>query len=358
MCGREPGIRPRSLGARAATRVQMSIDPLEVVSIGAAGVGITRLGFGSASIGGLFTAVHEEDARATLEHAYSMGIRYFDVAPLYGYGVAEQRLGAMLRAHPRDAFVVSTKVGRLVRRAADVAPGSDVDRQRGDDRDDAFYAGTGDRRIVFDYSADGVRRSLDESLERLGLDRVDIVFIHDPDHHWREAIEGAYPALHRLRAEGVVRAIGVGMSDTQILDRFARETEIDAILLAGRYTLLNQTASVDLLPTCGRRGITVIAGGVMNSGILADPGAAGRYDYRRAPAAVVDRAHAIAAICERHGVPIKAAAIQFPLRDPAVAGLVAGVRTIDHLDEYPVLMAHPIPVALWADLQDAGLIRA
>jgi D-threo-aldose 1-dehydrogenase len=334
----------------------MSVDPAEVVSIGTTGVAVTRLGFGAASIGGLFAEVEDEDARATIEHAYDMGIRYFDVAPLYGYGAAERRLGAVLQMKPRDSYVVSTKVGRLVRRAADVVPGSDIDRQRVDDGDDALYAGIGDRRIVFDFSSDGVRRSLDESLERLGLDRIDVVFIHDPDDHWRDAIEGAYPALHRLRAEGIIRALGVGMSQIHMLDRFARETEIDAILLAGRFTLLDQTAGADLLPTCQRRGIAVIVGGVMNSGVLASPGSGGRYDYRPAPADIVERARAIGAICERHGVPIKAAAVQFPFGHSAVAGLVAGVRSIDHLDEYPGLMQQPIPRALWGDLRDAGLI--
>lgn len=334
----------------------MSLDPTEVVSIGATGVGVTRLGFGSASIGGLFSEVDDEAAQATLEHAYGMGIRYFDVAPLYGYGAAERRLGATLRTKPRDEYVVSTKVGRLVRRAADIAPGSDVDRQRLDDRDDAFYVGIGDRRIVFDYSSDGVRRSIDESLERLGLDRIDIVYIHDPDDHWREAIEAAYPALHQLRAEGVVRAIGAGMNQAAMLERFARETDIDVILLAGRYTLLDQTAGPDLLPTCQRRGVAVIVGGVMNSGILANPSGGGRFDYGPAPAHVIERARAIGAICERHGTPIKAVAVQFPFRHAAVASLVAGVRSVAHLDEYPELMRLPIPVGLWADLRDAGLI--
>ena len=334
----------------------MSVDPVEVVSIGTTGVAITRLGFGSSSIGGLFAAVDAEAASGTLEHAYAMGIRYFDVAPLYGYGDAERRLGAMLRAKPRDAYVVSTKVGRLVRREADVPPESDIDRQRVDDRDDALYAGIGDRRIVFDYTADGVARSIDESLERLGLDRVDIAFIHDPDDHWQDAIEGAYPALHRLREEGIIRAIGVGMNQAEMLDQFARETDIDVVLLAGRYTLLDQTAGAGLLPTCRRRGISVIVGGVMNSGILANPSGLGRYDYRPAPADIAQRVRAIGAICERHDVPIKAVAIQFPFGHPAVAGLVAGVRTIEHLSEYPALMGQPIPGALWADLRDAGLL--
>src|SRR5262249_43155062 len=190
----------------------MGFDPLERVTVGRTGLQVTRLGFGAASIGGLFRPVTDEDARAAVDHAWDLGIRSFDVAPLYGYGAGERRLGRALRARPRDEFVLSTKVGRLVRTADAIQPDADVDRQALHGRENAFYAGVGDRRIVFDYSADGVRRSLADSLDRLGLDRIDLAYIHDPDHHWLAAIEGAYPALERLRAEGVVRAIGAGMN--------------------------------------------------------------------------------------------------------------------------------------------------
>ena len=217
----------------------MPYDPFTRVRIGGTDVEVTRLGFGSASIGGLFHAVDDDQAIATIEHAWNLGIRYFDVAPLYGYGTAERRLGAALGDRPRDQFVLSTKVGRLVMPADRVPPGADIDHQALDGRDDAYYADVGDRRVVFDYSAEGVWRSLEESLARLGLDRVDLVYIHDPDDHWQAAIDGAYPALHRLREQGVVRAIGVGIKQSPMIARFARETEMDAFLVTGRYTLLD-----------------------------------------------------------------------------------------------------------------------
>ena len=336
----------------------MPVDPIERRPIGRTGLEVTRLGFGCAPIGGLFRAVDDDSAVRTIERAWELGIRTFDVAPLYGYGAAERRLGSVLRERPRDAFVLSTKVGRLVRTTGTLPPGADIDRQALEGRPDAFYADIGDRRIVFDYSADGVRRSLEESLGRLGLDRIDLVFIHDPDDHWADAIDGAYPALHRLREEGVVRAIGVGMNQSAMLARFATETEVDAFLLAGRYTLLDQDALAGLLPLCDARGIAVLVGGIMNSGVLADPRPGTHFEYAPASPAVIARAQALAAACARHDVPLRAAAMQFPLAHPAVAGLIAGVRSVDHLEEYPRLLRLPIPAALWADLRSSGLIAA
>jgi D-threo-aldose 1-dehydrogenase len=291
-----------------------------------------------------------------VDHAWDIGIRSFDVAPLYGYGAAERRMGSALSARPRDAFVLSTKVGRLVVPTADLTGTEDVDQQADGDREDAFYADTAGRRIVFDYSADGVRRSIDASLERLGLDRIDIAYIHDPDDHWPAAIEGAYPALHRLREEGVVRAIGAGMNQSAMLARFVRETDIDVILLAGRYTLLDQEALDDLLPVCLERGVGVLVAGVMNSGVLADPRPGAAFNYMPAAPDVLARATALRAACERHGVPVKAAAMQVPLAYPAVTGLIAGVRTPAHLDEYPALMRLPIPGALWDELRATGML--
>ena len=336
----------------------MTDDPFARVPLGRTGLSVTRLGFGAASIGGLFTPVDDVAATTVVQHAWDLGIRYFDVAPLYGYGAGERRLGAGLAGRPRDEFVVSTKVGRLVRAGADVGPDADVDHQALDGRDDAYYADTAGRRIVFDYSADGVRRSIDESLERLGLSRVDIVFIHDPDDHWDAAIGEAYPALERLRDEGVVGAIGVGLKQSAMLARFAREADVDVFLLAGRYTLLDQDALPDLLPLCLERGIAVLVGGVMNSGVLADPRPGAPFDYGPASPEILERARGLGAACERHGVPLRAAAMQLPLAHPAVTGLIAGVRTVEHLDEYPALMQLPIPVALWDELRSAGLIAA
>ena len=202
----------------------MTIDHAERVPLGRTGLEVSRLGFGGASIGGLFSAVDDASAIETVRHAWALGVRTFDTAPLYGYGASERRMGAALAGRPRDAFVLSTKVGRLVRPTAGIPAGADIDRQALDGREDAYYVVRDPVRIVFDYSADGVRRSLEESLERLGLDRIDIAFIHDPDDHWRDAIEGAWPALERLRSEGVIRAVGAGMNQSAMLTRFVRET--------------------------------------------------------------------------------------------------------------------------------------
>jgi len=334
----------------------MSLEATDRVDLGRTGLQVTRLGFGAAPIGGLYQAVADADARATVERAWQIGIRTFDVAPLYGYGAAERRLGAVLAGQPRDAFVLSTKVGRLVRRVDEIGPTADIDLQAIDGREDAFYVRSEPVRMVFDYSADGIRRSIDESLGRLGLERVDIALIHDPDSHWAAAIDEAFPALVRLREAGVVRAIGVGMNQSAMLARFAREGDFDVFLLAGRYTLLDQDGLAELLPLCVERNIAVLAGGAMNSGILADPRPGGRFNYAPAPPAVVDRARRLAATCARHGVPLRAAAIQFPLAHPAVRSLIAGVRRIDHLEEYPELLRRPIPPDLWAELRAEGLI--
>ncbi len=335
----------------------MPFDPFEPMPIGRTGLAPTRLGFGTAEIGGLFRAVSDAEAARVIDHAWQIGIRYFDSAPLYGYGNAERRLGASLRGRSRDDFVVSTKVGRLLVPVDEVAPGADIDRQSRDGVDDAHYAGTPAVRVVFDYSADGVMGSVEDSLGRLGLDRVDILYIHDPDDHWEDAIRGAYPALDRLRAEGVVRAIGAGMNQAEMLARFAREGDFDVFLVAGRYTLLDQAALADLLPLCVEKGISVVVGGVMNSGILADPRPGAMFNYAPAPPELVERAQRLRAVCERYGVALRAAAIQFPLAHPAVAALAAGVRTSEHLDDYPRLMATPIPDDLWAELRAEGLIQ-
>jgi D-threo-aldose 1-dehydrogenase len=332
-------------------------DATESVALGRTGLEVTRLGFGTASIGGLYTVVSDDDAIATVERAWDLGIRLFDTAPLYGYGAAERRLGAVLANHPRDTFTLSTKVGRLVRRIDVIGPTADVDPQAIDGREDAYYPRSEPVRMVFDYSADGVRRSLNESLARLGLDRVDIALIHDPDTHWEAAIDEAFPALARLRDEGVVGAIGVGMNQAAMLARFARDGDFDVLLVASRYTLLDQTALDELLPLCLERGVAVLVAGVMNTGLLAEPRPGARFDYGAAPPALVERARRLGAICTRHGVSLRDAAIQFPLAHPAIVSLVTGVRTVAHLDEYPAALARSIPGALWDELRAEGLIR-
>ena len=336
----------------------MPFDPTERRRVGQSRVTVTRLGLGGASIGGLFDPVTDDDAAATVDRAWALGIRYFDTAPLYGYGKSERRMGMALGGRPRGSFTLSTKVGRLIRPVDQIPADADVDRQEFDGRRDAFYAATGAFRPVFDYSGDGVRRSIEDSLVRLGLDRVDIALIHDPDAHWPAAIGEAYPALHRLREQGTVGAIGAGMNQSAMLARFAQEGDFDVFMLAGRYTLFDQSGLTDLLPLCVTRGISVIAAGVMNSGILASAQPHARLDYRPASPVALERAQQLADVCARHGVELKAAAMQFPLGHPAVTALVAGVRSIAHLEDYPEIMRATIPSSVWDELKHEGLITA
>jgi D-threo-aldose 1-dehydrogenase len=326
------------------------------VPIGRTSVEVTHLGLGSAEIGGLYTALSDEQAMGVVERAWEEGVRYFDTAPLYGYGTAERRVGMALRGRPRDEFTVSTKVGRLIVPADQVPPGADIDRQTRDGIDDGNYGDVADRRMIFDYSRDGVLRSVEDSLARLGLDRIDILFIHDPDDHWEAAIGEAYPALHDLRSQGVVGAIGAGMNQAEMLARFARDGDFDVFMIAGRYTLLDQPALRELLPLCEEKGIAAIAVGVMNSGILANPRPGAYFDYRTAPDQLVTRAQRLAEVCSRHDVPLKTAAIRFPLGHPAVVAVAAGVRTIEHFDDYPRAFDTAIPAALWEELRAEGLI--
>jgi D-threo-aldose 1-dehydrogenase len=272
-----------------------------------------------------------------IEAAWDAGIRYFDTAPLYGFGLSEQRLGHVLRSKPRDEFILSTKVGRLIRSGGPPEPGQ-------------AWKGTPALNPVFDFSYDATMRSVEESLTRLGLDRVDVLLIHDPDDHYAEALSGAYPALDRLRSEGTVQAIGAGMNQAEMLVRFAHEANMDCFLLAGRHTLLDRSGDRELLPLCVERGISIIAGGVFNSGILADPRPGGTFDYAAAPADVVARAQQLAATCARYGVELKAAAIQFPLRHPAVASVLTGCRNVGELEENVRLFQVPVPAELWREL--------
>jgi D-threo-aldose 1-dehydrogenase len=334
----------------------MAFDPTERVALGRTSVQITRLGFGTAEIAGLYKPVTDAAAVDVIDRAWGAGVRYFDSAPLYGYGNGERRLGLALRDRERSEFALSTKVGRLLYPRDAIPAGADVDPQRRDGVDDAFYTGTPNVRPVFDYSRDGVRRSIDDSLQRLGLDRIDIAYIHDPDDHWKAAIGDAYPALHDLRAAGVVGAIGAGMNQAEMLARFAREGEFDVFMLAGRYTLLDQPALAELLPLCVERRISIVAAGVMNSGLLADPKPGATFNYVPAAPDLVARAAHIRDVCARHGVTIRAAAIQFPLAHPAVAGIVTGVRTVAHFDDYPRFMRQPLPDEMWAELRAEGLI--
>ena len=272
-----------------------------------------------------------------VEAAWQAGIRFFDTAPLYGHGLAERRLGEVLRTKPRDEFVLATKVGRLLREGAPPDPSQS-------------YKGVPAVNPVFDFSYDGVMRSVEESLTRLGLDRVDVLHIHDPDDHFDEALSGAYQALDRLRQEGSIKAVGAGMNQAEMPARFARAANFDCFLLAGRYTLLDRTGAHDLLPLCEERGIAIIAGGVFNSGILANPGPGATFDYRAAPADLVRQAERLRLTCARHGVELKAAALQFPLRHPTVASVLTGCRSVAEVEENVGMFQVPIPDALWPEL--------
>jgi D-threo-aldose 1-dehydrogenase len=322
----------------------MTFDPTARVRLGRTAIDVTRLGLGTAPLGGLYEAVGDADAVATVRAALDLGLGLVDTAPLYGHGSAEQRVGRAVAERDRASFTLATKVGRLLR---DVEFSEPV----------RSYLGTPVVNPVFDFSYDGVMRSLEESLERLGVDRVDILHIHDPDDHHDEAIESAYRALDQLRTEGSIGAVGAGMNQSAMLARFACEADFDCFLLAGRYTLLDQEGLAELLPLCAERNIAIIAGGVYNSGLLADPRPGAPFDYQPASADLVERAVRLQQVCSRHGVPLKAAAIQFPLGHPAVTCVVIGARTPAELAENVEMFRHPLPAALWDEMRAEGLLR-
>jgi len=313
-----------------------------------ADIAVSELSLGCAQLGNLYREVSDDDARATVGAAWNLGIRYFDTAPHYGLGLSERRLGAALAAHPRSDYVLSSKVGRLL---------DPIGTPAGMD-DDGFAVPATHRR-VWDFSREGIRRSLSESLVRLGLDRLDIVYLHDPDDHWQAVLESGYPALDELRAEGAVGAIGAGMNQAPMLADLVRHTDVDVVMLAGRYTLLEQEAADDLLPLCEERGVAVVAAGVFNSGLLAQPrpGEDARYDYGSAPPELIERARAIAAVCERHGTTLPAAAIAFPLAHPAVVSVCIGARSAQQIARNAELYGQAVSSDLWSELKSEGLLR-
>lgn len=317
-------------------------------TIGETKVELTGLGFGAAGIGNLYRAVTDEQADAAVAAAWEAGIRYFDTAPHYGLGLSERRLGAALRDRPRGDFVISSKVGRLL-----------VPNEHPTGSDDEGFAVPDDLRRHWDFSRDGVLRSIEATLERTGLDRLDVVYLHDPDEHWRQAAEEAMPALADLRDQGVVGAIGAGMNQSAMPTRFLRETAADVVMLAGRYTLLDQSALDDVLPAALEHGKSVVAVGMFNSGLLAKdrPAPGMKYDYAEAPANLVERALAIAEICEQHGTTLPAAAIAFAFTHPAVVNVTLGMGSAQHVHRNAELFARPVPAALWADLRTRGLLR-
>jgi D-threo-aldose 1-dehydrogenase len=314
---------------------------------------IPPLGYGAAPIGNLYRAVSDEQAAETVAAAWDCGIRYFDTAPHYGIGLAEKRLGAALSGHDRSEYVLSTKVGRVLV-PHDPAPG-ETDIANG------FDVPAVSKR-VWDFSADGVNRSIEASLTRLGLDRIDIVLIHDPDESPvpSQGLDLAYPALDALRRQGVVGAIGVGSKDPVILEQFATQSDVDVLMIAGRYTLLEQPALDTILPACTDRGIGILNVGIFNSGLLAvaQPGESQTYEYGAAPSAILQRAQAIAAACERHGVTLPQAAVAFASTHPAVVSVVIGASKPSHvISGAEWFAAPPPPAALWTELTSLGLLR-
>jgi D-threo-aldose 1-dehydrogenase len=295
------------------------------------------LALGCAPIGGLYADGGQDEATATVHAALAHGWRLFDTAPLYGHGLSETRLGVALQGVPRADFEVQTKVGRLLV----------------DGAVDSIFAGAPPRHPVFDFSADGVRRSLEASLQRLQLDRVDSLLLHDPDDHWSQAIDEAYPAIERLRAEGVVGRIGAGMNQSAMLARFARETDMDVFMIAGQLTLIDDSALDDLVPAAAGR--SVLAAAVFNSGVLAG---GDTFFYGEIPAWVAAKVSALGAVCDRFDVPLAAAAIQYPQRQAAVDGVVVGARTPGEVEENTRFSRLALPPELWPELGFAGLVRS
>ncbi len=314
---------------------------------------LPALGYGAANVGNLFRALSDDEAWAVLEAAWDAGIRYFDTAPHYGLGLSERRLGAFLQTKPRDEFVISTKAGRLLRpNPAHQAGGLDTDND--------FHV-PDDLRREWDFSEAGIRASIAESRDRLGLDRIDLLYLHDPERHDLDlALAEAFPALEKARSEGLVGAIGIGSMVSDALSRAVREADLDLIMVAGRYTLLEQPAAADVLPACAETGTGIVAASVFNSGLLAqsEPQRDGRYEYGQLPEELWDRLVRIASICRAHDVPLPAAAIQFPLQSELVRSVVVGGSRPAQLRQNAEYAALEIPADLWAELAEDGLIPA
>ncbi len=334
----------------------MRIDDRRVV--GKSGVAVTVMGFGGAPLGNMYHALADDAARATVRACYEAGIRYFDTAPLYGYGLSEHRVGEALRGRARDEFVLSTKVGRLLR------PGDPATLEHGQFKAALPFA------EVYDYGYDGVMRSVEDSLQRLGMHRIDILLVHDLDvwthrsetarqERVAEFMAGGYRAMVELREQGAVRAIGAGVNETAACQDLAERGDFDCFLLAGRYTLLEQAPLDDLLPLCERRNIGLIIGGAYNTGILATGAVPGAYfQYAPAPPEIIERVRRIEAVCARHRVRLPTAALQFPLGHPAVATVIPGTRAPVEVEQNLAIFAPEVPADLWAELKHEGLLRA
>jgi D-threo-aldose 1-dehydrogenase len=316
--------------------------------LGRRDLALSALSLGGAQLGNLYREVSDADALATVERAWQLGVRYFDTAPHYGLGLSERRLGAALRSCSRDTYVLSSKVGRLLEPA-----------ERVEGLDDEGFVVPATHRRVFDFSREGILRSLSGSLERLGADRLDIVYLHDPDDHMAEAMTTGYPTLAELRGEGLVQAIGAGMNDAALLATLVRETDLDVVMIAGRYTLLEQRGLDDLMPLCEARGVGVVVAGAFNSGVLArpSPGPDAKHDYADASQELIERARAIATVCERYGTTLPAAALAFAGAHPAVVSVCIGARSARQIERNVALSNEPIPPDVWTELKATGLLR-
>jgi D-threo-aldose 1-dehydrogenase len=309
---------------------------------------VPRLGFGGASLGNLYRQVSDADAHATLSAAWDAGIRMYDTAPHYGLGLSERRMGAFLSSQPRDDYLISTKVGRVLVADPDFGGRRDVDNG---------FDVPADHVRVFDPSADGIRRSLDGSLSRLGIDRVDILYLHDPDAYDLDlGLADGLPALAALRDEGLVDLIGIGTNSAAAATRAVREHDIDLVMIAGRYTLLDRDAATELLPLCVERGVGVVAVGVYNSGLLATEVPGGTFNYQPASNDVVARARRLAQLCADFDVALPTAALQFPLRHPAVVAELIAMSSADHLRETMARFAVEVPEQLWARLDEGAMV--
>lgn len=326
--------------------------------IGTTGLMVPVMGLGGAPLGNMYEAFADDVARATVKAGFDAGMRLFDTAPLYGHGLSEHRMGEGLRGIPRDQFVLSTKVGRLLK----PMPPAEVDG--GQFKNVPPFMG------VYDYSYDGVMRSVEDSLQRLGMSSIDILLIHDVDvwthgseearlQRFKECMDGAYPAMDKLRAEGTIKAIGAGMNENQACEDFARAGNFDCFLLAGRYTLLEQEALDSFLPLCAEKGITLMIGGPYNTGILATGAIDGAYyNYQPAPPEIMDKTAKIEAVCKSHNVQLPTAALRFTLGHPNVATIIPGARTPDEVERNRAIFEAPVPTGLWSDLKSAGLLRS
>jgi D-threo-aldose 1-dehydrogenase len=327
---------PRPLGApNCVLKYHPLVQAGERTKVGTTSVEVTGLSIGGTPFGGMWAEVPEDAAVATVRAAFDAGARYFDTAPLYGVGTAERRLGAALVGLPRDEVTVSTKVGRILQDEDGTIP------------------------PTFEYTPDAVKRSLEGSHQRLGLDRFDIVHVHDPDRHLDAAIEGAFPTLRAMQVAGEIGAVSCGTNIADTLTRVVREGLVDCVLMSGQWTLLDQTAAEELLPLASERGVTVIAASVFNSGVLADPDADPAlvgFKYRPAPPEVIEKVRRIRDLCTAHGVSLRAAALQFPFTHPSVGSVLVGCRTPEEVISNASDLAVDISPSLWIDLASEGLI--